>query len=180
MYQRLADSAAQDGKHRRNEAEAVILNRYVKRRLVLYTSNSDAQYGAVTADTMLKGVLHEWLHEKARKSASQRVRIDLIGHTELTDVPQILDCTVILQNIKLLLQRDQFVFRFQCAAQNLGQRGNSDAECFNANLYTVQNYATDWGALFAGLTIAMIPTLILFLFGEKYTIKGMSIGGLKG
>ncbi len=49
-----------------------------------------------------------------------------------------------------------------------------------ANLYAVQNYATDWGALFAGLTIAMIPTLVLFLFGEKYAIKGMSIGGLKG
>lgn len=49
-----------------------------------------------------------------------------------------------------------------------------------ANLYAVQNYATDWGALFAGLTIAMIPTLVLFLIGEKYAIKGMSIGGLKG
>lgn len=49
-----------------------------------------------------------------------------------------------------------------------------------ANLYAVQSYATDWGALFAGLTISMIPTLVLFFVGEKYAIKGMSIGGLKG
>lgn len=49
-----------------------------------------------------------------------------------------------------------------------------------ANLYAVQSYATDWGALFAGLTVAMIPTLVLFTIGEKYAVKGMSIGGLKG
>lgn len=49
-----------------------------------------------------------------------------------------------------------------------------------ANLYAVQSYATDWGALFAGITIAMIPTIVLFIIGEKYVIKGMSVGGLKG
>ena len=49
-----------------------------------------------------------------------------------------------------------------------------------ANLYAVQSYATDWGALFAGITIAMIPTIALFVIGEKYVIKGMSVGGLKG
>ena len=49
-----------------------------------------------------------------------------------------------------------------------------------AKLYEVAKYATDWGALFAALTISLLPTLALFLVGEKYAIKGMSIGGLKG
>lgn len=49
-----------------------------------------------------------------------------------------------------------------------------------ANLFEVQRYATDWGALFAALVISMLPTLLLFLFGEKYVVKGMSIGGIKG
>lgn len=49
-----------------------------------------------------------------------------------------------------------------------------------ANLYEVQQYATDWTALFAALMIAMIPTIILFLVCEKQLLKGISVGGVKG
>lgn len=49
-----------------------------------------------------------------------------------------------------------------------------------ANLYEVQRYATDWGALFAALILALIPTVILFLIGQKQLIQGMSVGGVKG
>lgn len=49
-----------------------------------------------------------------------------------------------------------------------------------ANLYEVQRYATDWGALFAALILALIPTVILFLIGQKQLIQGMNVGGVKG
>ena len=49
-----------------------------------------------------------------------------------------------------------------------------------ANLYEVQRYATDWGALFAALVLALIPTVIIFLVGQKQLIQGMNVGGLKG
>jgi len=49
-----------------------------------------------------------------------------------------------------------------------------------ANLYEVQKYATDWGALFAGLIIVLIPTMIIYLFGQKYLLQGIGAGGLKG
>lgn len=49
-----------------------------------------------------------------------------------------------------------------------------------ANLFEVQQYATDWGALFAGLVIAMIPSAILYLIGHKKLTTGLSVGGLKG
>ncbi len=49
-----------------------------------------------------------------------------------------------------------------------------------AKLFEVAKYATDWGALFAALTISLIPTLVLFFIGEKYAIQGMTIGGIKG
>ena len=49
-----------------------------------------------------------------------------------------------------------------------------------ANLYEVQRYATDWGALFAALVLALIPTVIIFLIGQKQLIQGMNVGGLKG
>ena len=41
-------------------------------------------------------------------------------------------------------------------------------------------HSTDWDALFAALPISPLTMLALFLVGEKYAIKGMSIGGLKG
>jgi len=47
-------------------------------------------------------------------------------------------------------------------------------------LYEIQRYATDWGALFAALTIVLIPTIFMFAIGQKYLIEGISAGGLKG
>lgn len=49
-----------------------------------------------------------------------------------------------------------------------------------ANLFEVQKYATDWGALFAGLILVLIPTLIIYLIGQKQLLQGISVGGLKG
>lgn len=48
------------------------------------------------------------------------------------------------------------------------------------NLYEVQRYATDWGALFAGLMIVLIPTVIVYIFAQNKLTQGMSIGGIKG
>jgi N-acetylglucosamine transport system permease protein len=48
-----------------------------------------------------------------------------------------------------------------------------------ARLFVVQQYATDWGALFAALIIVLVPTTILFLIGQKYLIGGMNLGGIK-
>lgn len=49
-----------------------------------------------------------------------------------------------------------------------------------ANLMEVQRYATDWGALFAGLAIVTIPTVLLYAFTQKKLTEGVSLGGLKG
>lgn len=48
------------------------------------------------------------------------------------------------------------------------------------NLYEVQRYATDWGALFAGLMLVLIPTIIVYIFAQDKLTQGMSIGGIKG
>lgn len=49
-----------------------------------------------------------------------------------------------------------------------------------ANLFEVQRYATDWGALFAALVLVLIPTVVLFIIGQKQLINGIAMGGLKG
>jgi N-acetylglucosamine transport system permease protein len=48
-----------------------------------------------------------------------------------------------------------------------------------ARLYVQQGYYADWGALFAGLVIVLIPTIAVFAVGQRYLIQGIA-GGLKG
>lgn len=39
---------------------------------------------------------------------------------------------------------------------------------------------TDWGVLLAGLTISAAPIIILFLFMQKYFVRGIASGSVKG
>lgn len=48
------------------------------------------------------------------------------------------------------------------------------------NLMEVQRYSTDWGALFAGLVIVMLPTIIVYALLQKRITSGLTLGGLKG
>jgi len=47
------------------------------------------------------------------------------------------------------------------------------------NLYEVQRYATDWGALFAALVIVLVPSVCAYIFAQERLTQGMSIGGIK-
>lgn len=47
------------------------------------------------------------------------------------------------------------------------------------NLMQVQKTATDYGALYAGLVIVMIPTMILYILVQKKLTEGMTVGGIK-
>lgn len=47
------------------------------------------------------------------------------------------------------------------------------------NLMQVQKTATDYGAMYAGLVIVMIPTIILYILVQEKLTEGMTIGGIK-
>lgn len=48
------------------------------------------------------------------------------------------------------------------------------------NLMEVQRFSTDWGALFAGMVIVIIPIVIIYsILNEKLT-EGVNVGGIKG
>lgn len=49
-----------------------------------------------------------------------------------------------------------------------------------SNLFEIQRYATDWGSLFAGLVIVLVPTILVYVFLQKKLTEGMMLGGLKG
>jgi len=49
-----------------------------------------------------------------------------------------------------------------------------------ANLAINKQYDTDYGALFAGLVIVMVPTLLVYIALQKYLVKGLAAGAVKG
>lgn len=47
-------------------------------------------------------------------------------------------------------------------------------------LMEVKCFATEWGALFAGLVIVRIPTMAAYALLQRQMAAGNSMGGLKG
>lgn len=47
-------------------------------------------------------------------------------------------------------------------------------------LQLVQYYEVDFGALFAGLVIVMLPTLLCYIILQEQITKGITVGAVKG
>lgn len=41
-------------------------------------------------------------------------------------------------------------------------------------------FTTDYGAMMAALTITIVPVIVLYIFSQKYVIKGLTAGAVKG
>jgi raffinose/stachyose/melibiose transport system permease protein len=41
-------------------------------------------------------------------------------------------------------------------------------------------YSSQWGVLFAGLTLAALPLIVLYLILSEQFIKGLTAGAVKG
>ena len=48
------------------------------------------------------------------------------------------------------------------------------------NLMAVERTATNYGIMYAGLVIVMLPVLIFYICVQKRLTEGMTLGGLKG
>jgi ABC-type glycerol-3-phosphate transport system permease component len=44
----------------------------------------------------------------------------------------------------------------------------------------MMEYTTDWVTLFAGVSIAMVPSVIVFIFFQKMIMQGATFGAVKG
>lgn len=44
----------------------------------------------------------------------------------------------------------------------------------------VQRFSTDWGALFAGMLIVIIPTIVIYAFLNKKLTEAVNMDALKG
>ena len=43
-----------------------------------------------------------------------------------------------------------------------------------------QRFTTQWGPMMAGVTIATVPMIIVFVLGQRYFVSGIALTGLKG
>jgi ABC-type glycerol-3-phosphate transport system permease component len=58
---------------------------------------------------------------------------------------------------------------------------NESSNTIPVGLRNFQTYdRTDWGAMLAASTLAFLPPLVLFLLVQKWMIKGMAAGAVKG
>lgn len=48
------------------------------------------------------------------------------------------------------------------------------------NLMKAQNASAEYGQLYAGLVIVMLPTLVLYIAVQKKLLMGINVGGIKG
>jgi N-acetylglucosamine transport system permease protein len=48
------------------------------------------------------------------------------------------------------------------------------------NLFTAQKAAADYGRLYAGMVIVIVPVLLVYAFVQRRLIEGMAAGGVKG
>jgi len=48
------------------------------------------------------------------------------------------------------------------------------------NVYQSMRYTGDWGGLYAGMVIILLPTIILYIFLSEKIIKGVTAGAIKG
>jgi multiple sugar transport system permease protein len=64
----------------------------------------------------------------------------------------------------LIYLRDPSLWTMQLGLQN-----------FVSSLYDV-----DYGVLFAGLTISVVPIAVIFLLGQRFFVEGIATSGMKG
>lgn len=58
---------------------------------------------------------------------------------------------------------------------------SAHAKTINVEIYSfVGEFASRWDVVFAGVAVAMLPVLVIFLFLQRYFIKGISAGAAKG
>ncbi|MHB1009751.1 MAG: carbohydrate ABC transporter permease [Propionibacteriaceae bacterium] len=58
--------------------------------------------------------------------------------------------------------------------------GGSEARTLTVAIFSFRGeYATEWGVVFAGILIAILPIILVFFLLQKYVIKGFA-SGLKG
>ena len=69
------------------------------------------------------------------------------------------------------------LFAVRCVIHKQGSQQQDNAHQHDAE---AQQSAAEYGPMYAGLVLVMLPVLILYMCVQKNLTKGMTVGGLKG
>jgi multiple sugar transport system permease protein len=47
-------------------------------------------------------------------------------------------------------------------------------------MLTSESFRTDYGVVFLGLAITILPMLVMYLIFSRFIVEGVSLGGVKG
>lgn len=126
-------------------------------------------FGAYWMISFIKGALPLELVESARIDGASEPRI----YTSIT-LPCIRPGLLTLCLLQFLWSWNSYMYPLVF----VNKAENYTIPIFVKSLASA--YRTDYGAQLAGLTLATIPVLILFIIGSKSFIKGLTAGAVKG
>ena len=59
-------------------------------------------------------------------------------------------------------------------------KSSKDPVSLALKLFCDPGFSSDYGAMFAMASLTILPSVIIFIFFQKYLVEGISISGLKG
>jgi raffinose/stachyose/melibiose transport system permease protein len=135
--------------------------------IVIYISGS-VGFGVLLYTSFLKGVPVE-IEESAQMDGCSRIRT----FWQIV-FPLLAPCTasmVVLQGLGIWND-----FLMPMLVLPSGQAKTMIVEIY----YFVGEYVSRWDMIFAGTTMSIVPVFIVFIFLQKYFIKGIATGAVKG
>ena len=119
------------------------------------------------------------LFETTPYSFAEAAMIDGAGHFRIfTDImlPLSRSGLVTISIFNFLWTWNDYIY----AMTYLPSRRNRTLPVGLVQLTSTAMYQTDWGALFAGLVIVMLPSLLVYILFQKQIQQGLTEGGVKG
>ena len=152
---------------------------FVLQQLTLYDTKIGLIFVYTAYSMPLSVFIMMGLFETTPYSFAEAAMIDGAGHFKIFTkvmLPLSRSGLVTISIFNFLWTWNDYIY----AMTYLPSRANRTLPVGLVQLTSTAMYQTDWGALFAGLVIVMLPSLLVYILFQKQIQKGLTEGGVKG
>jgi len=152
---------------------------FVLRNLLLYDTKIGLMLVYTAYSMPLSVFIMMGIFETMPYSFAEAAMIDGAGHFKIFTkvmLPLSRSGLVTISIFNFLWTWNDYIY----AMIYLPSRRNRTLPVGMVQLTSTAMYQTDWGALFAGLVIVMLPSLLVYILFQKQIQKGLTEGGVKG